>query len=198
MIHSGGILACRAESMKKQRLVRPASRRSNSPPMQAVPWRNSLRYRLKSRPSATGRYARPAMPGLETKAAIIWAGTLGAAMMSVHRAEMGGKSYRPGSRVVNFTRNGEKRFAELFGKKRIARRQRNPSSWPGWTGLQSDLPLSEDVDARSSPGQDDKQTLGCLMRRIFIPHDLCRAAPILTFTPAKAAESPASNRRHRP
>src|ERR1700692_3765090 len=45
------------------------------------------------------------------------AGTLGAAMMTrFAELKWAARDSTPGSRVVNFTRNGEKRFAELFGK----------------------------------------------------------------------------------
>ena len=44
------------------------------------------------------------------------AGTLGAAMMSrFTELKWAARDSAPGSRVVNFSRNGEKRFAELFG-----------------------------------------------------------------------------------
>src|SRR5258708_31361558 len=45
------------------------------------------------------------------------AGTLGAAVMTrFTELKWAARDSAPGSRVVNFTRNGEKRFAELFGK----------------------------------------------------------------------------------
>jgi DNA-binding transcriptional ArsR family regulator len=45
------------------------------------------------------------------------AGTLGAAMMSrFTELKWAARDATPGSRVVNFTRNGEKRFAALFGE----------------------------------------------------------------------------------
>ena len=44
------------------------------------------------------------------------AGTLGAAMMTrFTELKWAARDATPGSRVVNFTRNGEKRFAALFG-----------------------------------------------------------------------------------
>ena len=44
------------------------------------------------------------------------AGTLGAAMMTrFNELKWAARDATPGSRVVNFTRNGEKRFAALFG-----------------------------------------------------------------------------------
>ena len=44
------------------------------------------------------------------------AGTLGAAIIdSLHRLKWAARDPATGSRVVNFTRNGEKQFAALFG-----------------------------------------------------------------------------------
>ncbi len=45
------------------------------------------------------------------------AGTLGAAILSrFTELKWASRDAAPGSRVVNFTRNGEKRFAALFGE----------------------------------------------------------------------------------
>ena len=45
------------------------------------------------------------------------AGTLGAAIMTrFTELKWAARDATPGSRVVNFSRNGEKRFAALFGK----------------------------------------------------------------------------------
>jgi len=45
------------------------------------------------------------------------AGTLGAAIMTrFTELKWAARDAAPGSRVVNFSRNGEKRFAALFGK----------------------------------------------------------------------------------
>jgi hypothetical protein len=45
------------------------------------------------------------------------AGTLGAAMMTrFTELKWAARDDTPGSRVVNFTRNGEKRFSALFGE----------------------------------------------------------------------------------
>jgi hypothetical protein len=67
------------------------------------------------------RLAHPRRP--LCKACLDWserrhhlAGTLGAAMMTrFTELNWAARDTTPGSRVVNFTRNGEKRFAALFG-----------------------------------------------------------------------------------
>ena len=61
-----------------------------------------------------GRSARPASTG--ASGAIISPGAFGAAMMTrFTELKWAARDATPGSRVVNFSRNGEKRFAALFG-----------------------------------------------------------------------------------
>jgi DNA-binding transcriptional ArsR family regulator len=102
------------DSLKKQRLVRQSK--------QAIELTTEgKRFMAKSLQISAEALAHPRRP--VCKACLDWserrhhlAGTLGAAMMT-RFAEMkwAARDPAPGSRVVNFTRNGEKHFAELFG-----------------------------------------------------------------------------------
>src|SRR5450631_3687071 len=102
------------DSMKKQRLLRQSK--------QAIELtgegRRLMAEALQITAEALSHPRRPVC-----KACLDWserrhhlAGTLGAAMMNrFTELKWAARDSAPGSRVVNFTRNGEKRFAELFG-----------------------------------------------------------------------------------
>jgi hypothetical protein len=80
------------------------------------------RFLTKSLQISADMLAHPRRP--VCKACLDWserrhhlAGTLGAAMMTrFTELKWAARDAAPGSRVVNFTRNGEKRFAALFGE----------------------------------------------------------------------------------
>ncbi len=102
------------DSMKKQRLVRASK--------QAIELTHEgRRFMADALQIDTDTLAHPRRP--VCKACLDWserrhhlAGTLGAAMMSrFTELKWAARDDAPGSRVVNFTRNGEKRFAALFG-----------------------------------------------------------------------------------
>src|SRR5450631_281214 len=102
------------DSMKKQRLVRQSK--------QAIELtgegRRLMAEALQITAEALSHPRRPVC-----KACLDWserrhhlAGTLGAAMMNrFTELKWAARDAAPGSRVVNFSRNGEKRFAALFG-----------------------------------------------------------------------------------
>jgi DNA-binding transcriptional ArsR family regulator len=103
------------DSLKKQRLVRQSK--------QAIELTaEGKRFMEKSLQISAEALAHPRRP--VCKACLDWserrhhlAGTLGAAMMTrFAELKWAARDSTPGSRVVNFTRNGEKHFAELFGK----------------------------------------------------------------------------------
>jgi hypothetical protein len=79
------------------------------------------RFLVDSLQISPGMLAHPRRP--VCKACLDWserrhhlAGTLGAAMMArFTELKWAARDETPGSRVVNFSRNGEKRFAALFG-----------------------------------------------------------------------------------
>ena len=102
------------DSMKKQRLVRASK--------QAIELTHEgRRFMADALQIDTDALAHPRRP--VCKACLDWserrhhlAGMLGAAMMArFTELKWAARDEAPGSRVVNFTRNGEKRFAELFG-----------------------------------------------------------------------------------
>jgi DNA-binding transcriptional ArsR family regulator len=102
------------DSMKKQRLVRASK--------QAIELTGEgRRFMAESLQIDTDALAHPRRP--VCKACLDWserrhhlAGTLGAAVMArFTELKWAARDEAPGSRVVNFTRNGEKRFAALFG-----------------------------------------------------------------------------------
>jgi DNA-binding transcriptional ArsR family regulator len=102
------------ESMKKQRLVRASK--------QAIELTGEgKRFMADALQIDTDALAHPRRP--VCKACLDWserrhhlAGMLGAAMMSrFTELKWAARDEAPGSRVVNFTRTGEKRFAALFG-----------------------------------------------------------------------------------
>ena len=103
------------DSMKKQRLVR---QRKHDIELTA----EGERF-LAKRPADIGRERSPIRAVRVCKACLDWserrhhlAGTLGAALMTrFTELKWAARDATPGSRVVNFTRNGEKRFAALFG-----------------------------------------------------------------------------------
>src|SRR5450432_251904 len=103
------------DSMKKQKLVR---QRKQAIELTA----EGKRCMEKSLQISAEALAHPRRP--VCKACLDWserrqhlAGTLGAAMMArFTELKWAARDETPGSRVVNFTRNGEKHFAELFGK----------------------------------------------------------------------------------
>jgi DNA-binding transcriptional ArsR family regulator len=103
------------DSMKKQRLLR-----QNKQGIELTA--EGERFLAKSLQISTGALAHPRRP--LCKACLDWserrhhlAGTLGAAMMTrFTELKWAARDAAPGSRVVNFTRNGEKRFAALFGE----------------------------------------------------------------------------------
>jgi len=103
------------DSMKRQRLVRHSK--------QAIELTaEGKRFMENSLQISAETLAHPRRP--VCKACLDWserrhhlAGTLGAAVMTrFTELKWAARDAAPGSRVVNFTRNGEKRFAELFGK----------------------------------------------------------------------------------
>jgi DNA-binding transcriptional ArsR family regulator len=102
------------DSMKKQRLLRQSK--------QAIELTAEGERFLKSSLQISAEtLSHPRRP--TCKACLDWserrhhlAGTLGAAMMArFTELNWAARDATPGSRVVNFTRNGEKRFAALFG-----------------------------------------------------------------------------------
>jgi DNA-binding transcriptional ArsR family regulator len=102
------------DSMKKQRLVRQTK--------QAIELTaEGKRFMDKALQIDAKTLAHPRRP--VCKACLDWserrhhlAGTLGAAIMTrFTELKWAARDSTPGSRVVNFSRNGEKRFAELFG-----------------------------------------------------------------------------------
>src|ERR1700674_4665523 len=103
------------DSLKQQKLVRQSK--------QAIELTaEGKRFMAKALQIDAGMLAHPRRP--VCKACLDWserrhhlAGTLGAAMMTrFAELKWAARDSTPGSRVVNFTRNGEKHFAELFGK----------------------------------------------------------------------------------
>jgi len=103
------------DSMKKQRLLRQSK--------QAIELTSEgERFLARSLQISAEPLAHPRRP--LCKACLDWserrhhlAGTLGAAMMTrFTELKWAARDTAPGSRVVNFTRNGEKRFAALFGE----------------------------------------------------------------------------------
>jgi DNA-binding transcriptional ArsR family regulator len=103
------------DSMKKQRLLRQSK--------QAIELTaEGGRFLAKSLQISADMLTHPRRP--TCKACLDWserrhhlAGTLGAAMMArFTELNWAARDTAPGSRVVNFTRTGEKRFAALFGK----------------------------------------------------------------------------------
>jgi DNA-binding transcriptional ArsR family regulator len=103
------------DSMKKQRLVRQSKQGIELTA-------EGGRFLARSLQISAETLAHPRRP--LCKACLDWserrhhlAGTLGAAMMSrFTELKWAARDAAPGSRVVNFTRNGEKRFAALFGE----------------------------------------------------------------------------------
>jgi DNA-binding transcriptional ArsR family regulator len=102
------------DSMKKQRLVRASK--------QAIELTNEgRRFMAESLQIDTDTLAHPRRP--VCKACLDWserrhhlAGMLGAAVMArFTELKWAARDDAPGSRVVNFTRTGEKRFSALFG-----------------------------------------------------------------------------------
>jgi DNA-binding transcriptional ArsR family regulator len=102
------------DSMKKQRLVRASK--------QAIELTHEgRRFMADALQIDTDALAHPRRP--VCKACLDWserrhhlAGTLGAALMArFTELKWAARDDAPGSRVVNFTRSGEKRFAALFG-----------------------------------------------------------------------------------
>jgi DNA-binding transcriptional ArsR family regulator len=102
------------DSMKKRRLVR---QRKQEIELTAA----GERFLEKSLQISAKTLAHPRRP--VCKACLDWserrhhlAGTLGAAVMTrFTELKWAARDLTPGSRVVNFSRTGEKRFAELFG-----------------------------------------------------------------------------------
>ena len=102
------------DSMKKQRLVRESKRAIE---LTAA----GHRFMADTLQISADALAHPRRP--VCKACLDWserrhhlAGTLGAAMMNrFTELKWAARDAAPGSRVVNFSRNGEKRFAALFG-----------------------------------------------------------------------------------
>jgi DNA-binding transcriptional ArsR family regulator len=102
------------ESMKNQKLVR---QRKQDIELTA----EGVRFLAKTLQISAESLSHPRRP--VCKACLDWserrhhlAGTLGAAMMTrFTELKWAARDGAPGSRVVNFTRNGEKRFAALFG-----------------------------------------------------------------------------------
>jgi DNA-binding transcriptional ArsR family regulator len=103
------------DSMKKQRLLRQSKEEIELTA-------EGARFLAKSLQISTETLVHPRRP--TCKACLDWserrhhlAGTLGAAMMARFTdLKWAARDTAPGSRVVNFTRNGEKRFAALFGE----------------------------------------------------------------------------------
>jgi hypothetical protein len=102
------------DSMRKQRLVRQTK--------QAIELTaGGKRFMAEALQIDADMLAHPRRP--VCKACLDWserrhhlAGTLGAAMMTrFTELKWAARDAAPGSRVVNFSRNGEKRFAALFG-----------------------------------------------------------------------------------
>src|SRR5258708_36149755 len=102
------------DSMKKQRLVRQSK--------QAIELTaEGKRFMVNALQIDAEMLAHPRRP--VCKACLDWserrhhlAGMLGAAMMArFTELKWAARDAAPGSRVVNFSRNGEKRFAALFG-----------------------------------------------------------------------------------
>ena len=102
------------DSMKRQKLVRQSK--------QAIELTaEGQRFMAKILQIDAGMLAHPRRP--VCKACLDWserrhhlAGTLGAALMTrFTELKWAARDATPGSRVVNFTRTGEKRFAALFG-----------------------------------------------------------------------------------
>jgi hypothetical protein len=105
------------DSMRKQRLLRQSK--------QAIELTaEGERFMAKALQIDAAALAHPRRP--LCKACLDWserrhhlAGTLGAAMMArFTELKWAARDTAPGSRVVNFTRTGEKRFAALFGERR--------------------------------------------------------------------------------
>jgi DNA-binding transcriptional ArsR family regulator len=102
------------DSMKKQRLVRQTKQTIELTA-------EGKRFMDKTLQIDAETLAHPRRP--VCKACLDWserrhhlAGTLGAAVMTrFTELKWAARDSAPGSRVVNFSRNGEKRFAELFG-----------------------------------------------------------------------------------
>jgi DNA-binding transcriptional ArsR family regulator len=102
------------DSLKKQRLLR---QRKDDIELTA----EGERFLAKALQISTESLAHPRRP--LCKACLDWserrhhlAGTLGAALMTrFTELKWAARDATPGSRVVNFTRNGENRFAALFG-----------------------------------------------------------------------------------
>jgi DNA-binding transcriptional ArsR family regulator len=103
------------DSMRKQRLVRQRKQEIELTPE----GERFLATALQISPEALAHPRRPVC-----KACLDWserrhhlAGTLGAAIMArFAELKWAARDTAPGSRVVNFSRSGEKRFAELFGQ----------------------------------------------------------------------------------
>ena len=102
------------DSMKKQRLVRQHKQEIELSP-------DGKRFMVKKLRIDADKLVHPRRP--LCKACLDWserrhhlAGTLGAAMMTrFAELKWAARDPAPSSRVVNFTRNGEKQFAALFG-----------------------------------------------------------------------------------
>jgi hypothetical protein len=102
------------DSMRKQKLVRQTK--------EAIELTSEgKRFMAKALQIDADTLAHPRRP--VCKACLDWserrhhlAGTLGAAVMSrFTELNWAARDSTPGSRVVNFTRNGEKKFSALFG-----------------------------------------------------------------------------------
>src|SRR6266702_1106554 len=102
------------DSMKNQQLIRQRKQEIELTP-------EGERFLAKHLQISSDMLTHPRRP--VCKACLDWserrhhlAGTLGAAMMNrFAELKWAARDPTPGSRVVNFTRNGEKRFAALFG-----------------------------------------------------------------------------------
>ena len=102
------------DSMKKQRLLRQRKHEIELTP-------EGERFLTRTLQISAEALAHPRRP--LCKACLDWserrhhlAGTLGAALLTrFTELKWAARDAAPGSRVVNFTRNGEKRFAALFG-----------------------------------------------------------------------------------
>src|ERR1700744_1451665 len=103
------------DSMKKQKLIRQRKQDIELTP-------EGERFLARSLQISADSLAHPRRP--LCKACLDWserrhhlAGTLGAAIMTrLTELKWAARDAAPGSRVVNFTRNGEKRFSALFGE----------------------------------------------------------------------------------
>jgi DNA-binding transcriptional ArsR family regulator len=103
------------DSMKKQKLIRQRKQDIELTP-------EGERFLTSALQISADTLAHPRRP--LCKACLDWserrhhlAGTLGAAIMTrFTELKWAARDAAPGSRVVNFTRNGEKRFAALFGE----------------------------------------------------------------------------------